>query len=211
MLGALGMNGTLRTRGFTLIELMVVIAVVGVILTLAAPSFSSLILMQRLKGINAQVVTDLQYARSEAVARGVPVYVKFAEASPSTPTSCYILYTSTIPPTNPVDPAAPSCDCAAAEGSRCTDPATVELRTVQVPASSGVFIASAGNLLDSFSFDPRTGGMAYLPSDSANPLPPPFSIEVFADNARKLRDVVGVAGRVKVCIPTGSTMAGDPC
>jgi len=205
------MNSTSRARGFTLIELMVVIAVVAVILALAAPSFSSLILMQRLKAINAQVVTDLQYARSEAVGRGVPVYVKFSNVTPSTPTSCYILYTSTIPPTNPPDPAAPSCNCAAAEGSRCINPATVELRTVQVPASSKVFISTAGNPADNFSFDPRTGGMVYGAIDFSGPPPTEFPISVFADYARKLRDVVGVAGRVKVCIPTGSTMAGDPC
>jgi len=205
-LGTLMAHRTGLRSGFTLIELLIVVAVVAVVLTLAAPSFSSLILMQRLKGINAQVVTDLQYARSEAVSRGVPVHAKFFEATSLTPTSCYILYmvTTTVTP-------APSCNCAAAEGARCTNPATLEIRTVQVPASSGVFISTAGNPAHNFSFDPRTGGMVYGAIDSFGPPPTEFPISVFVDNPRKLRDVVGVAGRVKVCIPTGSTMAGDPC
>jgi type IV fimbrial biogenesis protein FimT len=195
--------------GFTVIELLIVVAVVAVVLTLAAPSFSSLILMQRLKGINAQVVTDLQYARSDAVGRGVPVYVKFSGVSPSAPTSCYILYTSTIQRAIPPDPNAPSCNCAAAEGSRCTNAATAELRTVQVPASLGVLIAIGPG--DNFSFDPRTGGMLYGSYDYIGPPPEEYLIDVYADSARKLRDVLGISGRVKVCIPTGSTIAGDAC
>lgn len=188
--------------GFTLIELLIVVAVVAVVLTLAAPSFSSFILMQRLKSINAQVVTDLQYARSEAVSRGIPVHMKFRLAGGSVQTSCYILYTSTITP-------APPCNCAAAEGSRCTNAATAELRTVQVQASLGVFIAIDPG--DNFSFDPRTGGMVYGTYDYIGPPPEEYRIDVYADSARKLRDVLGPSGRVKVCRPSGSTIAGEPC
>lgn len=56
-----------RVLGLTLIELMITIAVVGVLLALAAPSFYEFMLVQRLKGVNAELVTDLQLARSEAV------------------------------------------------------------------------------------------------------------------------------------------------
>ncbi|HRC39206.1 MAG TPA: prepilin-type N-terminal cleavage/methylation domain-containing protein, partial [Rubrivivax sp.] len=45
---------------FTLVELMIAIAVVAVVLVLAAPSFRELIEMQRLRSVNAQLVTDLQ-------------------------------------------------------------------------------------------------------------------------------------------------------
>ena len=192
--------------GFTLIELLIVVAVVAVVLTLAAPSFSSLILMQRLKGINAQVVTDVQYARSEAVSRGIPVHMRFRPAGGSVQTSCYTLYTSTVTP-------APLCNCAATEGLRCTNAATAELRTVQVSPSLGVFIAinPANPSADNFSFDPRTGGMVYGTYDYIGPPPEEYLIDVYADDARKLRDVVGIAGRVKVCRPSGSTMAGEPC
>ncbi|MBL0296209.1 MAG: hypothetical protein IPQ21_03190 [Betaproteobacteria bacterium] len=66
-----------HARPLTLVELMVVVAVVAIVLTLAAPSFRDFILLQRLKGINAQLVTDLQFARSEAVARGTLMRVQF--------------------------------------------------------------------------------------------------------------------------------------
>ena len=57
-------------RGFTLVELLIVVAVVAIILVVAAPSFRDMILMQRLRSITAQLVTDLQFARNEAVSRG---------------------------------------------------------------------------------------------------------------------------------------------
>ena len=44
--------------GLTLVELLVVVAVVAVVLMLAAPSFRGMIETQRLRGINAQFVTD---------------------------------------------------------------------------------------------------------------------------------------------------------
>ena len=55
------------THGFTLIELMVVIAVAAILLTLAAPSFSSLIAAQRLRNASFDLVSDLLLARSEAL------------------------------------------------------------------------------------------------------------------------------------------------
>lgn len=196
--------------GFTVVELLIVVAVVAVILTLAAPSFSSFILMQRLKGINAQLVTDLQFARSEAVSRGVPVYLQFGEqaSSPAAP-SCYILYTATVIP-------APACSCAAAEGARCTNPNTAELRTVQLTPSAGVRLTTSGignvaTQTNNFSFDPRTGGMVYGAVDLDDPPPPEFFIDVLADSSRRLRNVVGIAGRVKVCVPSGSTVSGAAC
>lgn len=56
-------------RGFTIIELMVTIAILGVLLSLAAPSFSTLIENQRAKSAAADLYASLVRARSEAVKR----------------------------------------------------------------------------------------------------------------------------------------------
>lgn len=58
-----------QTLGFTLIELMVVIAVVAVLLTLAAPSYQKLIERNRLKEATQGFKTDVQLARMEAIKR----------------------------------------------------------------------------------------------------------------------------------------------
>ena len=191
--------------GFTVIELLIVVVLIAVVLSLAAPSFKDFILLQRLKGIHAQLVTDLQFARSEAVSRRVEVRLKFravAPAPPATPLSCYILYTK---PAGAAD-----CDCAAAEGARCTAPA-LEVRTVQVPASQSVFVRTVANQPDNFAFDPRTGGIAIPASDFAIVNPTEFSIDTYIDDARRLRATVGMSGRVKACTPAGSSIPGAAC
>lgn len=76
-------------RGLTLVELIVTMVIVGVLLTLAVPSFSEAIARERLRGVNLQLVTDLKFARSEAIQRGEAVRVDFRSSSSA---SCYAIY-----------------------------------------------------------------------------------------------------------------------
>lgn len=62
--------------GFTLPELITVVAIVGVIAALAAPSFNNLIRSQRIKATTNNLVSALIFARSEAVKRNADVTVK---------------------------------------------------------------------------------------------------------------------------------------
>lgn len=57
-------------HGFTLIELMVAVAVLAVIVMLAAPSFQGLLQSQRMRSAAYDLVADLTLARSEALKRG---------------------------------------------------------------------------------------------------------------------------------------------
>lgn len=59
-----------KLLGFTLIELMVVIAIVAVLTTLAAPSFKKMIQSTTISGAVNSFLTDMRYARSEAIRRG---------------------------------------------------------------------------------------------------------------------------------------------
>jgi type IV fimbrial biogenesis protein FimT len=69
------MQPLMRTRGFTLIELMVTIAILAILITLAAPSFSNVIRSNRVASQTNALVTALNTARSEASKRGLPVTV----------------------------------------------------------------------------------------------------------------------------------------
>ena len=70
-----------RLNGFTLLEFIAVISVMGIIAALAVPSFSTLIQNNRLKSASEQVYQKLQYARSEAIKQNQDVYLSFLAGS----------------------------------------------------------------------------------------------------------------------------------
>lgn len=66
---------TTKHTGFTLIELMVTIAVLGILLSIAIPSFQNMVLNSRITAQANQAITALNYARSEAIKRAAPATV----------------------------------------------------------------------------------------------------------------------------------------
>jgi type IV fimbrial biogenesis protein FimT len=63
------------SRGFTLIELLVTMTVAAVLLAIAVPSFRQFMVSQRVKAASYDLVSSLQFARSEAVKRNRAVSV----------------------------------------------------------------------------------------------------------------------------------------
>lgn len=62
-----------RAGGFTLIELMVTIAIVAVLLGIGVPSFQGFVAGQRVKTASYDISSALIYARSEALKRNADV------------------------------------------------------------------------------------------------------------------------------------------
>lgn len=71
-----------RSAGFTLLEMMVAVAIIAILLRLAAPSFSSFMAEARLSAESEALAGALMSARGEAAARGMRVRVV---PTPSTP------------------------------------------------------------------------------------------------------------------------------
>lgn len=61
--------------GFTLIELMVTVVVIGVLAMVAAPAMTAMVNGSRINGQTEELVTSLQLARGEAVRRNTRVTV----------------------------------------------------------------------------------------------------------------------------------------
>jgi len=71
-----------KTRGFTLIELMVTLSVAAVLLTVGVPSMREMIANNRLTAATNTFVSSLNIARSEAIKQGRNATMCVSDASP---------------------------------------------------------------------------------------------------------------------------------
>jgi type IV fimbrial biogenesis protein FimT len=205
MLGALMRAGPHRPRGLTMVEIMVVVAIAAVILTLTAPSMRDFLARQRVAAINAELVTDLQLARSEALARSREVYVTFRTDHDAL--TCYTVHTlGTVG----------RCDCRRAIGSACDAlPEVIEIKTVQVPRSTSVTLRPPDAPGNRVVFS-RTQGLAAWEGHYASDPDyvadwADFPVGVESSRSGKLRTQVNIAGRPQVCSPDGSIRGAAAC
>lgn len=176
-------------RGFTLVEVSTVLCIVAVAVGAAAPSFERALQRRHLEGAAAQLVTDVQHARSLAVARGASVRLTVQAVGPNA--SCYVVHTG----------AASDCSCAAAgkgaAGASCRNGAQA-LHVVEFDARSKVQLtSSAASML----FDAHKGTVT-----------PTATLKLAArDGSGALHEVVNIMGRVRTCSPGGAVPGYTPC
>ncbi|MDP2034223.1 MAG: GspH/FimT family pseudopilin [Polaromonas sp.] len=65
----------IRQAGFTLIELLIVMSLISVLAAMAVPGFRSLLVNRTVQAAADALITDMRYARSEAVKRSARVSV----------------------------------------------------------------------------------------------------------------------------------------
>ena len=70
-----------RSTGFTVVELMVALIVLIVLIAMAAPAFNKIIANQRVRNASFDMFSAMNYARSEAVKRGVPISLQAGATS----------------------------------------------------------------------------------------------------------------------------------
>lgn len=174
---------TSSAKGFTLIELMISIALIAIIASLAAPSFTTMIATQRIKGLANEIMTDLSFAKMESVQKNKCVAVDF------TATGYTIKILSPYPATHP---------CATATATTLTI-----IKTVSIESNNSI-TPSAGTNVEVI-FDPvRT--TATISEANAN-----IAISNTNASTRSLKIMVSTMGRSEICSP-GATITGfKPC
>lgn len=83
----MGMRGIIPQDGFTLVELMVTIAVMAIIAMMAAPSMSNLLESKRLDGNQRDLINTLSEAKNQAILGRQDVSINLNSTALNTPTS----------------------------------------------------------------------------------------------------------------------------
>lgn len=82
-------------KGFTLIETMVVLVVVGIVLAYGLPAFSHYRNSMSLRQVRAQLLQDVRRARQLAVTRRAPVVMQFGAPPTTTNITSYTIHVDT--------------------------------------------------------------------------------------------------------------------
>ena len=179
------MNSTpSQVAGVTTIELMIVFAIVAVLIAIAAPSFAEFLSKRRVDGVMSELVTDMQYARSEAVSRNAKVRITFGPR-------CYVIHLASA--------TTAECDSSTATPTKTITPAGAEIKTVQLDAGRPLTIDVAG-LPFFVEFDPVRGTVV----NSSGTNSALVDVRSTSGTAWLLRSVLTMMGRIDTCSPAGA-------
>ncbi|MCP5271137.1 MAG: GspH/FimT family pseudopilin [Burkholderiaceae bacterium] len=173
---------TRRQSGFSLVEALIPLTVAGVLLGSALPSLDTMKHRRQLEGSAAQLETDLQLARSAAVAANSVLRMDFVAAGGH---SCYVLH----------DGPAHSCDCGI-DGVPVCEAGVTAWRSAHFGVDHPVQLRAN---VSSVGFDPVKGTVT-----------PTASIRLDSP-VGQLRVVVNVMGRVRSCTPDVSLPGQVAC
>lgn len=117
-----------KNKGFSAIELMVVVAIIGIVTSVAVPAFMNMLQRNRLKTVMQSFQDDLQFARTEAVKQSRNILINRTRTSTAVGNWCYGLSTKT------------ACNCTV---TTTTDANYCEIKIVSGASFSTVSMFSA--------------------------------------------------------------------
>jgi prepilin-type N-terminal cleavage/methylation domain-containing protein len=111
-------------RGFTITELMIVVAIIGILTAVASPSISRTLANIRMRSSVKEIASELQLARLKAISQNTSITVCFYGPSPDFPQytngffSTYIDTSGWCPPSGPPSSAPSSASLTSSEFRR---------------------------------------------------------------------------------------------
>lgn len=142
-----------KNHGFTLIEALVVVTIIGILAALTVPAFTKMLERNRVKGAAESMFNDLQLARTEAIKRNQDVTVSFSAAGPTTTWQYGMRTGTTCDPALPVTDAN-ACKLAADDVLRVTRSADYPDVSLRVTFNTAVSPAVTKPRAE---FEPRQG------------------------------------------------------
>ncbi len=199
-----------HVRGVTLVELIIAMAILGILLSLALPSFKEWVRNAKIRTTTESIQNGLQLARAEAVRRNTVVRFPLVDAANN---SCSLSATGPHLAVS-LDNVAGKCGATASD---TVDPRLVQLRNGTEGSDSNTVVAAAlsggGAAQSAIAFD-GLGRVTPVPAadiqiDVSNSLPGTACIASGGKN-RCLRIIVTSGGQVRMCdpgLPSGNSQA----
>jgi type IV fimbrial biogenesis protein FimT len=170
-----------RQLGASLVEAMIVLAIIGLLLGSVLPGWADARDRRSLEAASAQLATDLRLTRSLAVAQGSPVRLSVPGAQ-----ACYVVHTGP----------ARACSCDATGAATCRGDAQA-LRVATLPGSGRVALSSSSA---SMLFDADRGTVT-----------PTGTLRLRLADGRAVHHVVNIMGRIRTCSPAGRVAGHPAC
>lgn len=191
------MRRQIRERGFTIVELLVTITVLGIVLMLGLPNISAWLQNTQIRNSADAMVSGLQFARAEALRRNRPVRFNLVDTLDA---SCSL---ATAGPHWVVSMTDPSSNCDVEASFTVDPPFILQKRSSQEGSQNAAITATASSV--AFNGLGSAGGSLQIGVSNPNG----GACQSAAGPMRCLQVNVSASGSVRMCDPAVSDVA-DP-
>jgi len=167
-------------KGFTLIELLITVVIMGILVSLAAPSMFQILEGRKLKGATENLFADLMFAKTETIKRNNKVILSFTAGT----NWCYGLSEDT------------GCNCATSSPA-CTIDGIEKIVTSDGYGDTSIAFSFFGGTTTETGFEPLRGFAENASGATSN-----GSVK-FTNGGREAVVMLSTLGRVRICSDTG--------